>query len=171
MHKIEVVTVLCSSRAHFGSSPRMTAALGAQQCSVPAPQSLGLVCVPGKWHQLLTETRLAGTFNALSPSVYWLRSFRLTNKYPCKYSKVSFPLQEYCYEPPQKSISPVCCAKSCPGKMLQSMLVVLSYCFVIPVWVQIKMALTGFSWTFYMAKGYIHILISNSFCWCVFKCF
>lgn len=42
---------------------RMTATLGAQQCSVPAPQSLGLVWIPGKCHLLLIETRLADTFS------------------------------------------------------------------------------------------------------------
>lgn len=45
-----------------------------------------------------------------SPShpLYWPRSVRLTDKYSCKDSKVSFPLQEYCSKPLKSGVHQSC---------------------------------------------------------------
>lgn len=153
-HSVKAVTVLCSSRACFGTYPRMTATLGAERCSVPATVVLhkcwDWFVLVGEWHVLFNIHKASQNLKSLAQSIYRLRSFRLTNKHTCKvlFSSTAILLQ---------ASGTLCCANSCPRKTLQS---ILSISFLLMTYSYLDSDKDGFEISFYrkfhMPKGYTH---------------
>lgn len=108
MHKIKVVTVLCSSPAHFGTSPKDDS--DSWSSAVLSPCSIIAGFGLGSWEMSSAFNRDKAGWYLQSPShpLHWPRSFRLTDKYSCKDSKVSFPLQEYCSKPLKSGVHQSC---------------------------------------------------------------